>query len=51
MQFIGKFAGVEKMITARIALDDVASKGFEELLTKKDDHVKIVATPRAELLT
>lgn len=51
MHSAGKFAGAEKMITARIALDDIATKGFDELVTKKDDHVKIVVTPRAELLT
>ena len=38
------------MITARIALDDLVGKGFDELINKKDEHVKIVATPRAELL-
>jgi len=51
MHSTGKFAGVEKMITARVTLDDVVSKGFDELLTKKDDHVKILVTPKAELLT
>ncbi len=48
---LGKFKGAEKMITARIALDDLVAKGFDELITKKDEHVKIVATPRAELLS
>ena len=45
----GKFAGAEKMITSRISIDDIAEKGFDELVTKKDVHVKILATPRPEL--
>lgn len=47
----GKFAGVEKMITSRINLDDIAAKGFDELVTKKDAHVKILVTSRTELQT
>lgn len=39
------------MITSRINLDDLAVKGFEELVTKKDDHVKILATPKSSLLS
>ena len=46
----GKFAGAQKMITSRIALEDVKSKGFEELMTNRDLHCKIVATPKPELL-
>ncbi|OAP65067.1 chlorophyll synthesis pathway protein BchC [Fonsecaea erecta] len=46
----GKFKGFEKLVTARIALDDVVAKGFEELVNNKDDHVKIMVTPRKELL-
>ncbi|OCT45300.1 (R,R)-butanediol dehydrogenase [Cladophialophora carrionii] len=42
----GKFEGVERMITSRIVLDDVVQKGFEELVTNKDDHVKIMVTPK-----
>ena len=34
----GRFKGAGKMITSRIALDDLAVKGFDELVTKKDDH-------------
>lgn len=45
----GKFAGAEKMITGRIGLDSVTAKGFDELVTKKDAHVKILVTPRTEL--
>lgn len=46
----GKFEGVEKLITSRILLDDVVSKGFEELVTNKDDHIKIMVTPKRECL-
>lgn len=45
-----KFPGCEQMITARISLDDIVGKGFEELIHKKDKHVKIVATPRRDLM-
>jgi (R,R)-butanediol dehydrogenase/meso-butanediol dehydrogenase/diacetyl reductase len=37
-------------VTARIALDDVVQKGFEELINHKDDYVKIMVTPKKELL-
>lgn len=46
----GKFPGAERMITARIALRDVKEKGFEQLVQHKDEHIKILATPRASLL-
>lgn len=46
----GKFEGAEKMVTARIALEDVREKGFEQLVKHKDEHVKILATPKRELL-
>lgn len=38
------------MITGRIALEDIREKGFEQLVKNKDEHVKILATPRRELL-
>lgn len=47
----GKFSGIEQMVTARIALDDVKAAGFEELLTNKDNHIKILVTPKADLLS
>ncbi len=37
-------------MSARIALDDVVQKGFEELVNNKDEHVKIMVTPKRELL-
>ncbi|KAK5162757.1 uncharacterized protein LTR77_011188 [Saxophila tyrrhenica] len=46
----GKFAGAESMITARIGLEDVVEQGFEALVKHKDQHSKIIATPKAELL-
>jgi (R,R)-butanediol dehydrogenase/meso-butanediol dehydrogenase/diacetyl reductase len=51
LTFIGKFKGFEKLVTARIALDDVVEKGFEELVNNKDVHVKILVTPKKELLS
>ncbi|KAF2825453.1 GroES-like protein [Ophiobolus disseminans] len=41
----GKFKGVETMVTSRIHLDDVATKGFDELVHHKDNHIKILVTP------
>jgi hypothetical protein len=38
------------MITSRIHLDDVVKLGFEELIQRKDDHIKILVTPRKDLL-
>nr|AIU93829.1 hypothetical protein LRS1606.395 [Rhodococcus sp. NS1] len=33
------------MITARISLEDVVEKGFDELIRNKDDHIKIIVSP------
>ena len=38
------------MVTARIGLDDVVQKGFEQLIQNKDQHVKILVSPKPELL-
>lgn len=46
----GKFAGAEALITRRLPVEDLAEKGLEELVRNKDDHVKIVATWRKDLL-
>ena len=43
----GKFDGYEKMVTTRIALEDVVSKGFEELVNNRDEHIKILISPKA----
>ena len=50
LSLLGKFDGVSKMVTSRIAFDDVVHKGFEELVSNKDDHIKILVTPRIENL-
>ncbi|KAL5358527.1 chaperonin 10-like protein [Aspergillus floccosus] len=42
----GRFRGVEQMITRRISLEDVVAKGYEEL-SRPNDHIKILATPKA----
>lgn len=38
------------MVTSRILLEDVVGKGFLELIEKKDDHIKILVTPKKENL-
>lgn len=38
------------MVTARISLDDVVQGGFEQLIHNKDQHVKILVSPKPELL-
>ena len=47
----GTFKGYEKMVTDRIALEDVVTKGFEELVNHKDDHIKILVTPKHGILS
>ena len=34
-----------RIITDRIALDDVVEAGFDELINNKDQHVKILVHP------
>lgn len=34
------------MITSRILLQDLPGQGFDELINNKDQHVKILATPK-----
>ncbi|RFU33284.1 hypothetical protein B7463_g3055, partial [Scytalidium lignicola] len=46
----GKFYGIEKMVTSRILLEDVVEKGLVELIERKDDHIKILVTPKKENL-
>lgn len=36
------------MVTRRVGLADVVEQGFEELINNKDEHVKILISPRAE---
>jgi hypothetical protein len=47
---LGKFKGIEKMVTSRIYIDDITTKGFEELVTNKDQHIKIMVTTRKDRL-
>jgi len=46
----GLFEGIEKLVTKRVALEEVVDKGFEELINNKDLHIKILVTPRSDLL-
>lgn len=46
----GRIAGYEKMVTGRISVEDIVAKGFEELVNNKDKHIKIMVTPRKDLL-
>jgi len=46
----GKFAGAEALVTRRLPVEELMEKGLEELVRNKDDHVKIVATWRKDLL-
>lgn len=32
------------MITSKVHVDDIVSKGFDELVKNKDEHVKILVT-------
>lgn len=34
------------MVTSRIYIDDIVKDGFEELVKRKDDHIKIMVTPK-----
>lgn len=45
-----EFDGIEKMVTSRIALEDIVEHGFEALVHEKEKHIKILVTPRKELL-
>lgn len=47
----GNFKGFEKMVTSRIVLADIATSGFEALVNRKDEHIKILVTPQDQLLT
>ncbi|KAK5958321.1 hypothetical protein OHC33_000163 [Knufia fluminis] len=46
----GKFKGAEALITRRLRVDELAEKGLDELVRNKDEHVKIVATWKEDLL-
>ena len=42
--FPGKFQGLEGMVTSRIHIDDITTKGFDELVNNKDQHIKVMVT-------
>ncbi|VUC21498.1 unnamed protein product [Clonostachys rosea] len=44
----GQFNGVEKMVTRKISLQEVVQKGFEHLVHQKDEHMKIVVSPKLQ---
>ncbi|EIW87271.1 alcohol dehydrogenase GroES domain protein [Coniophora puteana RWD-64-598 SS2] len=41
----GRISGLDKLITARVALEDVVDKGMQALVREKDSHVKILIHP------
>ncbi|KAM3423186.1 hypothetical protein BST61_g636 [Cercospora zeina] len=41
----GRLSGYERLITGRIGLDEIVEKGFEELVNRKDEHIKILVKP------
>ena len=42
----GKLVGYEKMVTGRISVEDIVEKGFKELVNNKDEHIKILVSPK-----
>ncbi|KAK5001252.1 hypothetical protein LTR66_000028 [Elasticomyces elasticus] len=50
-EYARKFIGLDDMVTSRILLEDLVKDGFEELVNQKDRHVKIMVTPKRELLS
>jgi hypothetical protein len=38
------------MVTSRIYIDDISTKGFNELVTNKDEHIKIMVTTHKDKL-
>ena len=45
----GKLKGYEKMVTRRISVEDIVEKGFKELINNKDNHIKIMVSPKKSL--
>ncbi|ODQ66095.1 GroES-like protein [Nadsonia fulvescens var. elongata DSM 6958] len=41
---------IRNMITGKVHLNDVIEGGFDQLINNKDKHIKILATPNADLL-
>ena len=44
--YIGKFDGVERMVTSRIRLKDIVDQGLEKLSKSGDGDVNIIVTPK-----
>ncbi|KAF3031487.1 hypothetical protein E8E12_000429 [Didymella heteroderae] len=44
----GRFNNLETMVTSKIYIDDIVTKGFDELVAKRDQHVKILVSPHVE---
>ncbi|KAL1957027.1 hypothetical protein VTO42DRAFT_6404 [Malbranchea cinnamomea] len=42
----GRYKGVERMITGCITLDNIVKEGFDELASHRNQHVKILVTPK-----
>jgi hypothetical protein len=38
---------LETMVTSKIHIDDIVSKGFDELVANRDQHVKILVSPHS----
>lgn len=38
------------MITAHIALEGIVEQAFEQLMTNKDQHIKILVSPNPKLV-
>ncbi|KAJ4392613.1 hypothetical protein N0V91_011345 [Didymella pomorum] len=43
----GRFKNLETMVTSKIHIDDIVSKGFDELVKNRDQHVKILVGPHS----
>ena len=46
----GKLQGYEDMVTSRVYIEDVVEKGLLELINNKDNHIKILVTPKRNLM-
>jgi hypothetical protein len=46
MGLLDRLPGYKQMVTSRIALEDLVVHGFDELINRKDDHIKILISPK-----
>ena len=42
----GRYPGLERMVTGKISLDDLVSKGLKQLAESREGHIKILVTPK-----